>query len=167
MSDIRGQIGLVHTNGIPARIIQFVTRSHWNHVVIGVSSTTCIGAEPGGVRIRPISDFPEVVWADAPYTPTQRLKVLAYVLLQRGVRYNWADDILIGLTLILKSHAPRWMLREVSDTDSFQCSQLAAAALSAAGVHVFDDDRPAGAVYPASYVPWFRDAGWLTSTDPS
>lgn len=167
MVDVRGQIGLVHTTGIAARIIQFVTGSHWNHVVVRTTNLTCIGAEPGGVRVRPVTDFPEVVWADAPYTDLQRLKILTWVLKRRGVRYNWADDILIGITLILKQHAPRWMVREVSDTDSFQCSQLAAAALSAAGVHVFDDDRPAGAVYPASFVPWFREAGWLTPEDPS
>lgn len=167
MTDPAGQIGLVHTKGLPARIIQLVTASHWNHVVIRLSETTCIGAEPGGVRIRPITDFPEIAWSDIPYTDTEARRVVSYAVRHLGVRYNWADDILIGLTLILKSHAPRWLIREVSDTDSFQCSQLADAALFAAGIHIFDDDRPFGAVYPASFVPWFREEGWLTPSDPT
>ena len=49
----------------------------------------------------------------------------------------------------------------LADPDSYQCAQLADAALQHAGVHVFRDDRPYGAVYPGSFVPVFQAFGWL------
>lgn len=161
MTDPAGQIGLVHTHGLPARIIQVVTASHWNHVVIGLDDTFCVGAEPGGVRVRPITDFPEIAWSSFPLTRIQRGKIRTFTLKQLGKPYNWRDDILIGLGLLFRAHTPHWMLRELSEESSWQCAQLGLAALTHGGMNVFADDRPTGAVYPASFVPLFREFGWL------
>lgn len=165
--DLGGQIGLVHTHGLPARIIQVVTASHWNHAVVRINATLCVSAEPGGVRVRKIADFPEVVWSDFPLTRIQRGKIRAFTVKQLGKPYNWRDDILIGLGLLFRSDSPHWMLRELSEESSWQCAQLADAALEHAGNPIFDDNRPNGAVYPASFVPFWRDAGWLKESDPS
>lgn len=161
-----GQIGLIHTTGLAARIIQAVTGSYWNHVTIRVSATTAISAQPGGVVERPISDYPETVWSRFPYSTAQVTKITTYARDKLGAPYNWIDDFAIGLTLKLGWHAPRWLVHEVSDRHTFQCSQLADAALIYAGVHVFDDGRPSGAVYPASFVPLFHNLGWMTGEDP-
>lgn len=162
-----GQIGLVHTKGIPARLIQAITGSHWNHVIIATSTHHAAGAQPGGVRVRPISDFPEVVWSDFTLTPIQTVKILAFTRRQIGKPYNWRDDIFIGLGLLFRTHTPHWMLRELSEESTWQCAQLADAALEHAGVNIFTDSRPNGAVYPASFVPFWQDAGWLTADHPS
>ena len=161
VSELAGQIGLCYTTGFWGRVIRAVTGSHYNHTVIAISDTECIGAEPGGVRVRPITAFPDVVWSKFPLTLPQQVSVVTFAKTELGVRYNYADDLFIGIALLTREHTPRWISRVLSDPDSWQCAQLADAALQRAGVHVFRDDRPYGAVYPGSFVPVFQAFGWL------
>ena len=161
MSELTGQIGLCYTTGFWGRVIRAVTRSHYNHAVIAISETLCAGAEPGGVRIRSITEFPDIVWSKFPLTLPQQVKVVLFTKSQLGVRYNYADDLFIGIALLTRERTPAWIERALSDPDSWQCAQLADAALQRAGVHVFRDDRPFGAVYPGSFVPVFQAFGWM------
>ena len=162
LSEHAGQIGLCWTTGFWGRVIRKVTKSHYNHTVIRISETECIGAEPGGVRVRDITEFPEVVWSQFPLTRTEQNRIVTFAKTQLGVRYNYADDLFIGIALLSREHTPDWISRVLSDPDSWQCAQLADAALQRAGVHVFTDNRPYGAVYPGSFVPVFQAFGWLS-----
>ena len=161
LSELAGQVGLCYTTGFWGTVIRKVTKSHYNHAVIRISETECVGAEPGEVRRRPITDFPDVVWSHFPLTSKQRDRVVWFAKTELGVRYNYADDLFIGIALLSRQHTPLWISRILSDPDSWQCAQLADAALQRAGVHVFTDDRPYGAVYPGSFVPVFQAFGWL------
>ena len=161
MPELTAQIGLCYTTGFWGRVIRKVTKSHYNHTIIAISETLCVGAEPGGVRVRPITDFPDVAWSAFPYTLPQQVKVVTFAKSEIGVRYNYLDDLFIGIALIVREHTPRWIERVLSDPDSWQCAQLADAALQHAGIHVFTDDRPFGAVYPGSYVDVWKAFGWL------
>ena len=161
MPELTAQIGLCYTTGFWGRVIRAVTKSHYNHTVIAISETQCAGAEPGGVRIRPIASFPDVVWSQFPYTLAQQVEIVTFAKTELGVRYNYLDDLFIGIALLTREHTPRWIERVLSDPDSWQCAQLADAALQRAGIHVFTDDRPFGAVYPGSYVEVWKAFGWL------
>jgi hypothetical protein len=165
---LTGQIGLCWTKGWAGRLIRFVTRSHFNHAIIAISETECVGAEPGGVRVRPITDYPNVVWSRFPVNtsipptwPDKAAAIVAFTNSTIGARYNYFDDVVIGLGLILRVHTPNWMLRILADPHSWQCAALCDAAYTAAGIHLFKDQRPFGAVYPGSYTPLFKDRGWL------
>ena len=70
--DAIAQVGLVHTTGLAARLIQGVTHSWWNHMLVRTTHTRCIGAQPGGVRERLVSDFPETVWSRFGFLPPAR-----------------------------------------------------------------------------------------------
>jgi len=159
--DLTGQIGLTYTTGFIGRLIQKVTRSRYNHCVLALDNFACIGAEPGGVRVRPITDFRGIVWSKFRFTEAERIRITEFVLAQQGKEYNYADDFFIGVALITKTHTPRWLERRLSSTDSWQCAQLSDAALIHIGINLFDDDRPIGAVYPGSLARRWRKRGWL------
>ncbi|TIH34954.1 hypothetical protein [Subtercola vilae] len=162
-----GQIGLIPgANGWVDWTIEKVTKSPVHHVVVCVSATECIGAEPGGARIRPMSDFPEAIWSHFPFTPTQRKGVAGWAYAHEGTPYSLLDDFVIGLSLLSGIRTPQWAERRLSRTDRMICSQLADAALTlGGGIRVFGDDREFGAVYPGSFVPYFKEHGWWPEND--
>ena len=109
MSELAGQIGLCYTTGFWGRVIRAVTKSHYNHTVIAISDTECIGAEPGGVRVRPITAFPDIVWSQFPLTLPEQVKIVTFAKTELSVRYNYADDLFIGIALLSREHTPRWI----------------------------------------------------------
>lgn len=156
-----GQIGLVRTTGLMSWLIRVVTRSHWNHVVIAVSETECVGAEPHGAKLRPVTYFDDVVWSEFPLTAKQQQKITAWTRGKIGAAYGYFDDLAIGIGLLTRTHTPRWIEHWLSSNNQWECAALADAALQHGGVHVFRDDRPYGAVFPGSFVHVFEDYGWL------
>lgn len=158
-----GQIGLVpHAHNFWQRLIQWVTRSPVHHVVIGVGGGVCVSAELPVVRLRPVGWFPDAVWSQIDMTPVQASQVAKFALHQLGKPYSLLDDFLIGVTLILsKNWTPEWLWSRLQDDNQWQCAELADAALLAGGVNLFSSDRPACAVYPGSFVPYFVEHGWM------
>lgn len=155
-----GQIGILRTHGFSSWLIRTITRSHVNHVVIDVGDGL-ISAEYPHVRKRDYQHFNNEVWSQFVYTDAQRAKVVEFANAQLGKPYGWADDLAIGVGLITRQHTPNWLMRWLSNNGEWICSSLADACLRNAGIHLWDDDRPVGAVYPGSFELWWRDAGWL------
>jgi hypothetical protein len=70
---LTGQIGLRrHGAGIIAKGIEWATYSHTHHVIVAISETQCVSAEPGGSRIRPMTDYPSIEWSSFDLTEAQR-----------------------------------------------------------------------------------------------
>lgn len=159
MDDL-AQIGLVRTRGFTSWMTRLVTRSHWNHCVTRVSEHKVVSAQPTGVEILPVEQFPDVVWSQFPLTKAQANKIIAYSLLQVGKPYGTLTYIAIGIALLLRIHTPDWLERRLTDGKSFICSQLADMAYQAAGIHLFRDERPPGAVTPAALAGLFVAFGW-------
>lgn len=164
--DITGQVALVHQTGFWPFIITTVTGSYFNHMITGISPTEVISAAGNGVTKRHVSDFPGAVWSEFPETHLATDKVVAYAKAQLGKPYAYADDLLIGIGLLTRYHAPTWLLKHLRSPNRWECAELADAALQHGGVNVFHDGRPYGAVYPGSFEPVFRDNGWLTNNNP-
>jgi uncharacterized protein YycO len=160
MSDL-AQIGLVRTTGFMSWLIRAVTHSPVNHVIVRVSPNSVISPEGSGVQIAPVTAFPQAIWSKFPLSRGQENKIIAYALAQQGKPYNYVDDLFIGIALLTRWATPRWMQHELSDTKRWQCAQLADAAYQTAGIHLFHDERPSGAIYPGSFVPLFEDNGWM------
>lgn len=164
MDDLTGQVAIIHApTGWAGRIVQIITRSHWNHTVTMISNTRCVSAEPGGVRTRNIShytDNEEVVWSQLELTPAQRHTIRRWSLDHLGDRYNWLAYIAIGIALTTGRATPRWLRRWLDNSDDLICSQACDMALQAANIHLFKDHRVAGAVHPGSFGAYFHEHGW-------
>lgn len=157
--DTLGQVGLCATHGRFGALIRTVTRSPYNHTVIGLGDGYNVSAEPGGVALHTDGYWPGIVYSRFQYTAAQAGAVVRYALAREGTPYAWGDDILIGLTLLLHEHMPAVLLRHLASDGHLQCSELCDLALRAGGMRLFD--TPAGAVYPGMYAPIFQEHGWL------
>lgn len=173
MDDPTGQILLVRTEGFWPWVIRTVTNSEYNHSLNAISPTHGIEAagapnlwawlthKTPGVRIVPLTLYPDAVYSQFDLSPQQQAAITGWLREQLHKPYAYWDDITIGLGLILKTRTPRWLQRELSDGDQWQCAALTDAALQQAGIHMFKDHRPTGAVYPGSIEKYYRAQGWL------
>lgn len=162
MPDLAGQIGLV---GNPTHfwphVISWATHSPVYHTVLAVDNLRCVSAEPGGARLRMNNEWPHIVWSDFDLTEAQRDTITEWGIAHLGTPYNFVDDIAIGLGTVFGWATPMWLQRYLSSDYTLECAQLVDSAYAAAGIHLFDDGRLPGAVFPASYVPIFTAHGWM------
>lgn len=156
------QVGLLPAKGPGAALVRAVTRGPYAHVITDLGDGTCIGAQPGGARIRHISEFQDVVWSQFQFTPEQASDAVQWLREQEGKEYNYLDDLFIGIAILEKQNTANWITELLSSTDSWQCAQLADAHLTRQGIHVFQDERPFGAVFPSSYTDYYQEKGWRT-----
>lgn len=159
-----GQIWIGATNGWAAPIIRWVTRSPVNHVKVGLNDNLDIGAEPGGARIRLQRDYQGGYWSRLDLTDEQRAQIVALATELENTPYNWYDDLLIPLVIWLDKRGiayPKWLQRHISTVATLQCAQLADLVYETADIHIFNDGRVPGAVYPGSFVAIFKAHGWM------
>lgn len=159
--DNLGQLGLVRTVGFSSWLIRLVTRSHWNHTVCRVSEHNIVSAETTGVAILPADHFKTTVWSQFPLGDKERARIIAFSLAQVGKPYGRLTFVWIGVSRITRWVTPRWLERRISDQNTWICSQLCDAAYQAAGIHMFRDNRPPGAVTPSDIAGVMRDFGWV------
>lgn len=164
MQDTTAQIGLVRTNGFVGSLIRLITGSPVNHVVIGISPTHHIGAEPGGVRIRPNSDWDQIIWSEFDLTLRQKYRIVRFVKDRLDFAYSYLTDFAIAVEFITGIRTPTWIERYLSSDYVYECAQLAHAAyLSASEDLLHDAYRLPGRVHPGVFVPVFRKRGWIAS----
>lgn len=161
---LTGQVGIcLDGTAFWPRVIQRVTASRAHHVVVALSETECLSAEPGGARIRPIAEFGNAAWSRFELTHGQRRLISQLGRTLEGHPYNTPAFILVGVQFLTGRHIPARVFGFVSSMRGAECAQLADALLTAAGVHVFGDGREPGFVYPGSFEKLFRFHGWPLS----
>lgn len=155
-----GQIGLkTEAHGFIEKAIEFVTRSSVHHVVIAISDTECIGAEPGGAKIR-LHEYDNFVWSKFELTPQQATNCANWARARENRPYSFINGFLIGLTMYGFTW-PKSVWKFFSNDRHYQCAQFADAALTlGAGISVFNDGREFGQVYPGSLEQLFKERGW-------
>lgn len=159
--DVTGQVGLIRSDGHwKGQIVALVSKSQFCHMVVAISETHCVSAEPGGARVRPMSFYPEIVWSRFPMRASQRRRAVRYALSRVGAPYGWFDYLAAGVAMLTRTQTPEWLRSYIADDNRLLCSQLCDLTLQAAGIHVFFDERPAGAVIPASFGKVFVARGW-------
>jgi hypothetical protein len=143
-----------------------ITGSHSRHMIIRTSPTECVSADAEldrrRVTRRPLTDFPTAIWSKFDLTPAQQEAIAAFALAQVNKPYAYLDDALIAIERIGRFRFPDWVRRGFQSDGQWQCAQVADAALAAAGVHVFDDGRMIGDVFPGSYEEEMIKRHWYT-----
>ena len=143
-----GDFAVVATGGWPSAVIRWVTRSKVNHAVLYIGNGYVVEGEPAGARVTPVSNYGDkLIWANWPLTDEQRPAVAAWGKAHIGTPYSWLDDAAIGLADLFH-WVPGILRKRLASTSTLMCSQLVDAAYAAAGVQLFPDGRPAGAVSP-------------------
>ncbi|WP_284984287.1 hypothetical protein [Arthrobacter sp. efr-133-TYG-118] len=162
MSGLTGQIGLIpHPGSWIAKAICWFTKSDVFHVVIALDDKTCIGAQPNGVTITPMSAWPTAIWSRFPLTEAQAKGCADWARAREHRPYNFVADAIIGIECRTGVRFPRWITRHFSSDATYECAELADAALTlGAGIQVFTDGRDFGLVYPGSFQQLFKDRGW-------
>lgn len=167
---LTGQVVLVHQTGFVSAGISFFQSlandgsqadKRWSHAAVMVTETHCVGAEPGGARLRPVSFFADKHISSIPYTSrSQAGHVAKYARDRIGTAYAYEDIPLIAVALALHEHTPNWLADQLSDDDRYICSELADAAVTSAGLKLLRDGRPHSAVYPAAIAQALKLDGW-------
>lgn len=160
-----GVYGCVATHGVLPWLVRTVTRSWANHVVISIGDGQIVEAEPGGVRVRDISEYNgcRIEYNTAePMTEQQRAAVAEYAASKRGEAYAWAADTIDGLACL----GLRWRIlgRFAEVRTSVMCSELAAEAGQYAGLDSWlcgQDD--ACQVTPSMLARRIDDTSWAAA----
>lgn len=162
MTDTTGQIGLVRTKGFWGWVIRKITASPVNHVVVGISPTQNIGAEPGGVRIRRNDEWDQIIWSEFDLTTREKYVITRFVRDRLTYAYSYLTDFAIGMEYITGIPTPTWLERYLSSDYVYECAQLAHAAYLAARKNILEDDkyRLPGRVNPGTFVPVWKKNGW-------
>lgn len=140
MSDITGQIGLRRFGtSLIAKGIEWCTDSHTHHVVVAVSPTMCVSAEPGGVRYRAISDYPHLDWSVFDLTRAQKQLIINAAHEYLGVKYNLAIYPPLLFQKLTGHKVDGWVAEWLSKRPNENCSQLSGDIYTKAGIHLFED----------------------------
>lgn len=173
MLDLTGQVAVIPApvkltrrwDDAAAWTIAAVTGSGTHHVVTHVGRGMVASAEPGGVRLRPVSDYPVAVWSRFRLPGYAAGRAADWARAQVGTPYAYADDLMIGAERVLGVRFPRWVRARYADTGQFQCAQLATYALMAADVNPFPDRDTIGDVTPGDFEALFIRNGWHTPAE--
>jgi hypothetical protein len=121
-----GDYFVVHTTGWAARLIQFGTRSKWNHAGIYIGNDQVIEARPTGVSIRSIHEYDNfpIIWSNEPLTETERNNLVEFVKIFENDKYGVGSIIALGFKCLGLSIFPaNWL---AIHEKRVICSQLVA-----------------------------------------
>lgn len=160
---LAGQIGLIR-NGTDfiARGIQWATRSQTYHTVVAISDTTCVSAQPGGSRLKPISDYDRVYWSAFDHTPAQRAAIVQAAAAYVPRPYNYAIYPPLFWQRITGNRVDGVVAEWLSRRPNENCSQLCDDVYTRAGFHLFDDIPVI--VTPGDFERLFIRLGFLQPT---
>lgn len=160
MSDITGQIGLRRFGTTPiSRAIEWATDSHCHHVVVAVSPTMCVSAEPGGVRYRAISDYPHLDWSAFELTRVQKQLIINAAHEYVGRPYNFAIYPPLLWQKLTGRKVDGWLAEWLAKRPNENCSQASDDIYNKAGIHLFPDI--AELVTPGDFERYYISKGWL------
>lgn len=124
--------------------------SLYSHAFVLLDDDTILEAEPGGARIRPVTEYPaeHVTWSSWDLTDPERAAIVAAARQRLGVPYSGLDYLALALHRL---DIPAPGLRAfIASTGHEICSQLVDQIYLDAHLHMFDDGRWAGFVTPAA-----------------
>lgn len=122
----------------------------YSHAFTLLDDDTILEAEPGGARIRPVTEYPAsaVTWSSWDLTDGQRAAIVAAARQREGTPYSALDYFSLAAHRL---HIPAPGLRQyIASTGHMICSQLEDQIYLDADLHMFSDGRWPGDVTPAA-----------------
>lgn len=159
------EIAAIQMSGFWPRVINVVTRSKWDHEFV-ILDDCIVEANAGGVRKLPLDyyDGCTVIPSQYALNPDEQAKLKAFTLSQVGKPYDYLDDFAIGMYDLTNPVTGNWLWKliekSLEEDGHWECAALADAAMTAAGIKVFDDGRPTHAVSPSDLANLFLAKGW-------
>lgn len=138
-----GDFGVVRSNGIFARLIQFGTLSRWNHAFVYIGDGYIVEATPKGVIKSKVSKYTNVAWnKHESLNHEERQQIVMFALKAVGQPYNFIviGNIalrILGLKLLAKT---KLMYHWAQATKGYICSELVAEAYESIGENLCDKD---------------------------
>jgi cell wall-associated NlpC family hydrolase len=143
-----GDYGVVKTSGFFGKIIRIGTVSRWNHAFIYIGDGLIIQANPTGVAIGKVTEYPIIGWNQhEDLTKDQRKLIVdeAKRLVDRP--YGFLDIANLILRILgLKLLANTAILEKLAERYGVICSELVALSYDAAGINICN--KPANIVTP-------------------
>lgn len=109
-----------------------------------------------GVRRRPITDYPGVVWSQYAMTDKQAHHVAGIAEYTVGVRYDYLSCVAHALAAITRTDTPAYVQQWLADRAPTTCSSLAKTAIDAARLRTPHGPLPT----PNDWEMYFRARGW-------
>jgi hypothetical protein len=160
MASVTGQIGLrQHSTGWVGKCIEWATDSHTHHVVVAVSETLCVSAEPGGVRYRQISDYPQLAWSQFDHHRDTVQGIINVSHRMIGRPYNYAIYPPLLWQKLTGCRVDGRIAEWLSLRPNENCSQLADDIYTAAGINLFHERNVL--VTPGDFERLYAQMGWL------
>lgn len=158
--DLTGQIGICMHGTTPiAKGIEWATDSHTHHVFVVISEIMCVSAEPGGVKYRPLTDYPSAHYSRFALTEEQKQAIIEAAHKYVGRPYNFA---IYGPLLFQKLTGHKvdgWVAEWLSKRPNENCSQASDDIYTRAGFHLFADISEI--VTPGDFERLFDRLGFL------
>lgn len=158
MTPQAGDFGLVAIRGEAGRLIRIGQwlngdgLGQYQHAFLVLDNGELVEAEPGGARIRPLTEYDDtnVIWSDWSLTDEQRGHLVAAGRALVGTPYSALDYFALATHRL---HIPMPGLRRyVADSGHMICSQLVDEVYRRAGLSMFADGRWPGYVTPMALV---------------
>lgn len=150
MTDLAGQVGLrQHATDWIGESIEWATDSVTHHVVIHIGYGYCVSAERPRVRLRAVSEYPNLVNSSFDLTQEQRERIVTAALALIGRPYNTAVLVILGLHKVTGWAIPVWVRDWLNRRPNVDCSDLCNRALEAGGIRLFTQDS--ALVTPADF----------------
>lgn len=168
MTELLGQVGIsTKASTWVQRGVEAITRAPVHHIVICISDTECISAEPGGAKIKPLDYRDDIIWSHFNFAPEQAQACADWARAREGRPYNFINCALIGFYCVTRIPLPRLVTDRFITDKSYQCAQFADSALTqGAGIKIFDDNRYRGGVHTGSFGDLFKEQGWWLDSEP-
>lgn len=164
MTELAGQVGLrQHATDWIGEGIEWATDSVTHHVVLHIGYGYCVSAERPRVRLRKITDYPNLVNSDFALTGEQRQYIVSAALALTGRPYNTAVLVILGLHKVTGWRIPLWVRGWLNRRPNVDCSDLCNRALNAGGIRLFTQDTTL--VTPADFQRALEAQDALTRSD--
>ena len=93
-----GDYGVVRTGGFFGKLIRLGTVSRWNHAFIYIGDGKIVGADPTGVAVSNLSNYPLVAWNQhEELSEEQRAKIVQHAQAAVGRPYNFGIIAMLAL----------------------------------------------------------------------
>jgi len=129
-----GDYGVIRGNGFFAKLIRLGTVSRWNHAFIYIGDCKIVEANPTGVAVSPVTEYPKIAWnMHEELTDEQRAKIVAHANSAVGRPYNFGIIFMLALRALGVKIFPKKFISYLAKHNGYICSELVAECYEVAG----------------------------------